>query len=109
MPKPPAAFSPFTMTRSSFQSRTRRGSRSATIARPLRPTTSPMNRIRTSSGLPRVAKIDGVALREHEIKGGVAGGAGDGGNLLRRVGDADRGHRLHAPQPRDRHVVIAGA
>ena len=42
MPKPPAAFSPFTTTKSSFQSLTRPGRRSLTMARPERPTMSPM-------------------------------------------------------------------
>ena len=43
---PPAAFSPLTTTRSSFQSATRPGSRDVTAERPLRPTTSPMNKMR---------------------------------------------------------------
>src|SRR5580658_9402260 len=46
MPKPPAAFSPLITTRSSFHFLIRFGSRSRTTVRPLRPTTSPMKRIR---------------------------------------------------------------
>src|SRR5262249_51361071 len=46
MPKPPAAFSPLIATKSSFQSRRSAGSRSSTILRPLRPTISPMKRMR---------------------------------------------------------------
>src|SRR3954451_13826073 len=46
MPKPPAAFSPLITTRSSFQSAIKPGSRSATTLRPLRPTMSPMKRMR---------------------------------------------------------------
>src|SRR5271165_38205 len=46
MPNPPAAFSPLAATKSSFQERTNCGRRCNTIARPLRPTMSPMKRIR---------------------------------------------------------------
>src|SRR6185436_3998919 len=43
MPKPPAAFSPLTMTKSRASSARTRGRCSATAARPDRPTTSPKN------------------------------------------------------------------
>src|SRR5262245_27784124 len=46
MPKPPAAFSPLMTTKSSFQSCTRAPRRSSKTARPLRPTMSPMKRMR---------------------------------------------------------------
>src|SRR5260221_1672029 len=51
MPKPAAAFSPFTMVKSRANSRRRRGRFSITQARPALPTTSPQNRILTA-GLP---------------------------------------------------------
>src|SRR5262245_38260304 len=106
MPKPPAAFSPLTTTRSSFHSAIRPGSRSYTILRPLRPTTSPMNRIRMRSG---PAAVDHVPLGQHKVEPGVARRGRHFGDLLRRIGDADRDDGFHAAQPRDGHVVIAGA
>src|SRR5208283_4951807 len=43
MPKPPAAFSALTTTKSSLQALRRVGKREITASRPLRPTTSPRN------------------------------------------------------------------
>ena len=60
MPKPPAAFSPLITTRSSFHLPIRFGSRSITIVRPERPTTSPMKRMRMQLML---AKIDDLTFR----------------------------------------------
>src|SRR5665213_1659008 len=47
-PKPPAAFSPFTMTKSSFKDSIRRGSSAERTSRPGFPMISPMNRMRIS-------------------------------------------------------------
>src|SRR5579884_795422 len=49
MPEPPAAFSPFATTMSTFKSRRKRGTNSFTARRPGSPTMSPMNRIFTAS------------------------------------------------------------
>src|ERR1043166_2290674 len=64
MPKPPAAFSPLTTTQSSFQSATSRGSRSMTMARPLRPTTSPTNNSRIGRWLADTPYALGERLAE---------------------------------------------
>jgi len=57
---PPAEFSPLTITRSSFHSAIRPGRRALTMVRPERPITSPMKRMRITSGS---AEIDHLALR----------------------------------------------
>src|SRR5213596_788086 len=79
MPKPPAASSPLMTTRSSFQSVISRGSRSVTIARPLRPTTSPTNKTRISAR-PRDNRSDrlsrGRALMRVLFVGDVVGRSG---------------------------------
>src|ERR1700733_5910983 len=102
MPKPPAAFSPLMATKSSFQSRTSPGRRSTTMARPLRPTMSPMNRIRTRSR----PHVDDLALGEHEIEGRVARGGWNRVDLLGSECDADRGHLLHGAEPGEGHIVV---
>src|SRR5215831_19567036 len=106
MPKPPAAFSPLTTTRSSFQSAINFGNRAVTAARPERPTTSPMKRIRMQS-LP--AEIDRLVLGEHEIEPCIACRGGHLGNFLNGERNPDRGHGLLRAQRRNRHVVITCA
>src|SRR5499426_4420381 len=105
MPKPPAAFSPLMMTQSSFQSAISLGSRSSTIARPLRPTMSPTNRRRTGS---RPA-IDHLALGEHEVEPRVMRQRRNFCRFLQRKGEADRRDRLAGAQGVKRAVVVTGA
>src|SRR5687767_8478953 len=105
MPKPPAAFSPLTMTTSSFQSAISPGSRSCSTTRPLRPTTSPTKRTRML--LP--AAIDQFALGEHHVEPRIARRERHHGNVLRMIGKPDRDHGLEHAKPIDGEVVIAGA
>src|ERR1041385_156214 len=106
MPKPPAAFSPLTTTRSSFHPDTRPGRRSFTAARPERPTTSPMKKI-----IIRLlfAEIDRFALGQNEVELFIAIGGGDKRNFLRCESYSDRDDRFTAAQAVDRHIVIACA
>src|ERR1700730_12369961 len=105
MPKPPAAFSPLTITQSSFQSLTRAGKRSVTMFRPLRPTTSPTNRMRMRSSL---AAVDDLALGQDEVEPGIARRRGHARDLLRGEGEPDRGHGFCRAQTVKRHIVITG-
>src|SRR4029077_11898984 len=99
MPKPPAAFSPLTTTRSSFQSAISFGNRSVKIARPDRPTTSPINkmRMRGSASL-QFPEIKYLALRSHEIEPRVAVSGGHVRNFLGGESDANRCDRLFGAQ-----------
>src|SRR5947207_534871 len=106
MPKPPAAFSPLTTTKSSFQRSTSPGRRWVTAVRPLRPTTSPMNSSRISRG---PAKVNHLALGEHEIERSVPFGRRHGGDLLGGKRQADRHHRFLGAQPVDGEIIVAGA
>src|SRR6476660_2085788 len=106
MPKPPAAFSPLTTTRSSFQSAISPGSRSVTIVRPDRPTTSPMKRLRMPSVY---AQIDNLALRSHEIEARVALRCMHARNLLCGKCNSDGSNGLPGAQCINCHVVIARA
>ena len=81
------------------------GARS-TMVRPLRPTTSPTKRMRMLNAPRRSITSRSVSTRSSRASRGVAGTAA---NFLRREGDADGGDRLARAQPRDGHVVIAGA
>src|SRR5215831_15828079 len=109
MPKPPAAFSPLTTTKSSARSRRSRGNISITTARPARPTRSPQNRIlmgRASGPLGRPAhgvlcrqpvELLVVILTRHRL------------DLLPRIGEADRRHRAQGAQLGQRAIVEAAA
>src|SRR6266446_3987141 len=103
MPKPPAAFSPLMTTKSSFHWATSPGSRSATILRPLRPTTSPTKKRRISSGS---ATIDRLAFRQHQVELCVAFRRRNGLDLLRRKGKPHGDDRLYRAQRRKREIVI---
>src|SRR5438067_8246921 len=103
MPKPPAAFSPLMMTKSSFHWLTSPGKRSATILRPLRPTTSPTKNRRISSGS---ATIDQLVFRQHQVELCVAFGRWNGLNLLRRKAEPHGDERLHRAQRRKREIVV---
>ena len=92
-------------TKSSFQSCTRPGRRSLTTVRPLRPTTSPMKRIRTRQSLKSMISRS-VNTRSSRASRGVLGTSVISWAAKR---NADRGDGLHRAQARDRHVVIAGA
>ena len=59
MPKPPAAFSPLTMTKSSFQSRTKPGSRSLTDC----PAAATHDVADEQNAHALVSQIDDLALR----------------------------------------------
>src|ERR1700678_3027826 len=104
MPKPPAAFSPLTMTQSRSKAVRNFGNSCETTMRPARPTTSPMNRRRMHSS--RFA-VDPFALREHEIKPLVVSLGGKVGYFLHRIGDADRGHLTRSTQLGERSIVEA--
>src|SRR5467141_2350815 len=106
MPNPPAAFSPLTTTRSSFQSAIRPGRRLSTIARPLRPTISPTNRMRTVSPLPA---RDRLALGQHEIETRVVRQRRHCIDLLHRVGKPEGDDRLLGAQCMEGEIVIAGS
>ena len=64
MPKPPAAFSPLTITKSMASRRRRPGSCSRTARRPLRPTMSPQN----SSRMLRIAGYRMASLGHDPIE-----------------------------------------
>src|SRR5947209_3066938 len=105
MPKPPAEFSPLTMTKSSAQSRRSRGRWSSTTARPERPTTSPMNRRRMLS---RGPAVDRFAFRYHECERVVVRLRRNGCDFLHGEGETD-GEGALGGERRERRVVIAGA
>src|SRR5690242_12500387 len=100
MPKPPAAFSPLTTTRSSFHSETRPGSRSFTIARPDRPTTSPMKRIRMRL---LFAEIDRFALGKQEVELCIMLGGRNMCDFLSGKSNSHRHDRFSAAQAVYRH------
>src|SRR4051795_9014372 len=105
MPKPPAEFSPLTMTKSSAQSRRSRGRCSSTTARPERPTTSPMKRKRMLS---RGPAVDGFAFRYHECERMVVRFGGNAFDFLGGEGQPD-GKGPLGRKRRQRGVVISGA
>src|SRR6266545_2547399 len=122
MPKPPAAFSPLTTTKSSFQSRTSPPRRSSKIARPLRPTTSPMKRMRirqivvaSSITDALAAAIEGQEWHEQDIGkdfGRVGGGLADApsaGNKPLAKGKGAHGERFAASGHRRQRELRAAA
>src|SRR3954468_19919368 len=92
MPKPPAAFSPLTTTRSRPRSRRKAGRRSITTSRPERPTRSPQNRIRISFTL--LNTLPGPGLGHDPIQPLVEWPARQIVGFLSREGYADRQHRM---------------
>src|ERR1041384_2451323 len=106
MPKPPAAFSPLTTTRSSFHSETRCGSRSFSIARPDRPTTSPMKRIRMRL---LFTEIDRFALGQQEVELSIVRCVRNMRNFLCGKSNSYRDDRFSAAQTVYRHIVVTGA
>src|SRR5690606_24818848 len=110
MPKPPAAFSPLTMTKSSRKSEISPGSRSQTAVRPVRPTMSPRKRTR----MPRLLQgrtesaqaAFGQDFRQHDVVRLIRNTL----HLLAVEGDADQPQRVAGrTQPPDRAIVIAAA
>src|SRR5579872_750722 len=106
MPKPPAAFSPLTTTKSSRHFSRSCGNCVLTTVLPLRPTTSPMNKRRIRSG---VRASDQFALRQYKIEPLIV-------RLVRQAiafGDAighPHGERATLGSQRgQRAIVVAGA
>ena len=110
MPKPPAAFSPLTMTKSSRKSEIRPGSRSHTAVRPERPTMSPRKRslIAPSTRIgakrrnPLSVRISGMITSCHSS-------GTSGTSWQSKAMPISRGGAAGLDQPRDGAVVVAGA
>src|SRR5690348_17991692 len=111
MPKPCAAFSPLTTTRSSPKARRRRGSSAATASRPARPTTSPQS----NSLMPRPSSLAlaeplHAAFSDHRVKRHVGRFVRQLAFLLDGECQADREQVLILrAQTRQRAIVIARA
>src|SRR5882724_9483180 len=104
MPKPAAAFSPFTMTKSSPSSRRSRGTCSTTTSRPERPTISPQKRRRMG-----LADPHGFALGHDPIERLIAIIARYRRRFQSREGHADGERFASVAQLGDRAVVEAAA
>src|SRR5690606_31386518 len=100
MPKPEAAFSPFTTTKSRSRRWRNPGRWAAMASRPGRPTTSPSITSRTSPGSPSSSgptrsplltplRPDDAALGYHEVERLVGRLAGYHRHLLGGIGEAD--------------------
>src|SRR4051812_25294197 len=76
-PKPWEAFSALTTARSTRSACRKSGSRAPTVSRPVRPNTSPRNRILTM-----VPAADDAVLGRHGIEPDVVGANGHGVHLL---------------------------
>src|SRR3990167_3449256 len=112
MPKPCAAFSPLTMTKSSSRLRRSSGKWLSIAWRPDLPTTSPQIRIFIAvpySSPAQSRNLDVPFISDHPVERLVALRARHPLHPLRRIGDADGYHRMHFPERRQRAVVEAAA
>src|SRR5882724_12203236 len=105
MPKPPAAFSPLTMTRSTAQSRIMPGKCSEMAVRPALPTTSPTKRMRKL----QTPEIEQLRFRYQIIQRHVVWQRRNSLDFLHREGEADGDDFLRITQARERAVIMSGA
>src|SRR5215467_4477618 len=104
MPKPAAAFSPLTTTKSSPSSRRNRGTCSTTTSRPDRPTISPQKRRRM-----RLADPDGFALGHDPVERLIGVVARHGRHFQCGEGDSDGERFANGAQLGNGAVVEAAA
>src|SRR5690349_666340 len=108
MPKPPAAFSPLTTTKSALRPARKAGACFNKASRPLRPTTSPRNRSLISPSI-FSRYLQGEPLGHDPVQRLVVLVPRHGCHFLRGIPDSNRRHRLLPPQPIQRPIIEPGA